>query len=155
MHLPRPAEGAAPPLDDDQQRVVAHVGGPLLVLAGPGTGKTTTIVEAAAARLCGPRAMRPDEVAVLTFSRRAAAEVRSRLAARLPAGAVPVVSTFHSFAWRLLAEQSGEFAPQALLTGPNRNSPCASCWARPTLSGHDGGRRIGRSRCAVRASPRR
>lgn len=117
VHLPRPAEGAAPPLDDDQQRVVAHVGGPLLVLAGPGTGKTTTIVEAAAARLCGPRAMRPDEVAVLTFSRRAAAEVRSRLAARLPAGAVPVVSTFHSFAWRLLAEQSGEFAPQALLTG--------------------------------------
>ncbi len=35
-----------PTLDEHQQRVVDHAGGPLLVLAGPGTGKTTTLVEA-------------------------------------------------------------------------------------------------------------
>ena len=35
-----------PELDEHQQRVVDHPGGPLLVLAGPGTGKTTTLVEA-------------------------------------------------------------------------------------------------------------
>ena len=38
-------------LDEHQRRVVDHPGGPLLVLAGPGTGKTTTIVEAVAARI--------------------------------------------------------------------------------------------------------
>ena len=43
--LPRPT--ATPPtLDEYQQQVVDHPGGPLLVLAGPGTGKTTTWVEA-------------------------------------------------------------------------------------------------------------
>jgi ATP-dependent exoDNAse (exonuclease V) beta subunit len=35
-----------PALDAEQQQVVDHAGGPLLVLAGPGTGKTTTLVEA-------------------------------------------------------------------------------------------------------------
>ena len=50
--LVRPgAPAAAPVLDDDQQRVVDHPGGPLLVLAGPGTGKTTTLVEAIARRI--------------------------------------------------------------------------------------------------------
>ena len=42
------ARAAAPRLDDAQQQVVDHKGGPLLVLAGPGTGKTTTIVAARA-----------------------------------------------------------------------------------------------------------
>ena len=41
----------APVLDDQQQRVVDHAGGPLLVLAGPGTGKTTTLVEAIVRRI--------------------------------------------------------------------------------------------------------
>ena len=48
---PDPTRLAAPTLDDDQQRVVDHAGGPLLVLAGPGTGKTTTLVEAVVDRI--------------------------------------------------------------------------------------------------------
>ncbi len=40
-----------PALDEHQQRVVDHPGGPLLVLAGPGTGKTTTLVEAIVDRI--------------------------------------------------------------------------------------------------------
>jgi len=48
----RPAPAAAPfSLDAAQQRVVRHSGGPLLVLAGPGTGKTATIVETVAHRI--------------------------------------------------------------------------------------------------------
>ena len=47
----RRLEGAAPVLDDAQGRVASHREGPLLVLAGPGTGKTTTLVEAVVRRI--------------------------------------------------------------------------------------------------------
>jgi superfamily I DNA/RNA helicase/RecB family exonuclease len=94
---------AAPVLDDQQARVVAHRQGPMLVLAGPGTGKTTTIVEAVCGRLLDPvDPLAPDEVLALTFGRRAATELRDRVTARLGGGVVPVVSTFHSFAYALL-----------------------------------------------------
>ena len=48
---PEVAPVVRPRLDPTQQAVVDHRGGPLLVLAGPGTGKTTTIVEAVASRI--------------------------------------------------------------------------------------------------------
>src|SRR5215467_2219720 len=72
---------AAPRLDEAQQRVVDHQGGPLLVLAGPGTGKTTTIVEAVAERI-ERRGANPERILVLTFSRKAAGELRDRITAR-------------------------------------------------------------------------
>lgn len=92
----------APALDDDQQSVVDHREGPLLVLAGPGTGKTATIVESVVARL--EEGEDPDSILVLTFGRRAAGELRDRIAARLGGGIVPTVATFHSFAYSLLRE---------------------------------------------------
>ncbi len=52
---------ARPTLDEHQQRVVDHPGGPLLVLAGPGTGKTTTLVEAIVDRI-ERRGASPDQV---------------------------------------------------------------------------------------------
>ena len=101
--LVRPAlSPAAPPrLDPSQQQVVAHAHGPLLVLAGPGTGKTTTIVEAVVERVrAGASA---DDVLVLTFSRKAAEELRARIAARLDRTvAEPAASTFHSFCYSLV-----------------------------------------------------
>ena len=78
---PGPAP-AAPTLDADQQRVVDHPGGPLLVLAGPGTGKTTTLVEAIADRI-ERRGTAPDRVLALTFSRKAAEQLRDRVTARV------------------------------------------------------------------------
>ncbi|WP_300601166.1 UvrD-helicase domain-containing protein, partial [uncultured Nocardioides sp.] len=48
---PEATRASVPTLDEDQQRVVDHAGGPMLVLAGPGTGKTTTLVEAIARRI--------------------------------------------------------------------------------------------------------
>ncbi len=51
-HLVRPhVVTEIPTLDEHQQQVVDHAGGPLLVLAGPGTGKTTTLVEAIVRRI--------------------------------------------------------------------------------------------------------
>ncbi len=103
-------------LDVAQREVVAHEGGPMLVLAGPGTGKTTTIVEAVAARLQGWR-IHPDRpeasshgtlgqppVLVLTFGRAAADELRERIADRVGTGVLPTVSTFHSFSYALVRE---------------------------------------------------
>jgi superfamily I DNA/RNA helicase/RecB family exonuclease len=99
----------APVLDPAQQRVVEHPGGPLLVLAGPGTGKTTTLVEAVVDRI-ERRGQQPDQVLVLTFSRKAAEELRDRITGRLQRTVTtPPSSTFHSFCYALVRRyQSAE-----------------------------------------------
>ncbi|WLQ50829.1 ATP-dependent DNA helicase [Streptomyces poriferorum] len=112
-----------PPLLDAAQRaVVDHAGGPLLVLAGPGTGKTTTLVEAVAARVA--RGADPARMLILTFSRKAAVELRDRMAARLGAVRGPQATTFHSFCYALVrAHQDADlFAdPLRLLSGPEQD----------------------------------
>src|SRR5215218_4329872 len=101
--LVRPqADVAVPHLDEHQQRVVDHPGGPLLVLAGPGTGKTTTLVEAIVDRI-EQRGASPDSVLALTFSRKAAEQLRDRVTARVArTTAASSCSTFHSFAYALV-----------------------------------------------------
>ncbi|WGL51454.1 ATP-dependent DNA helicase [Nocardioides sp. BP30] len=113
---PPPAPAAVPPLDEHQRRVVDHAGGPLLVLAGPGTGKTTTLVEAIVDRI-ERRGARPDQVLALTFSRKAAEQLRDRVTARMgrTTGAA-LSSTFHSFAYGLIRE----FSPADLYEQPLR-----------------------------------
>ncbi|MGH6657714.1 MAG: UvrD-helicase domain-containing protein, partial [Actinocrinis sp.] len=119
------APGEGPRLDPAQREVVAHRGGPLLVLAGPGTGKTTTLVEAVLDRTRGPEALSADEILVLTFSRAAAAELRDRIGARLEPGAgAPTATTFHSFCFALVGQHQqpellGE--PLRLLSGPEQD----------------------------------
>jgi superfamily I DNA/RNA helicase/RecB family exonuclease len=122
--LRTPPERSSPPLLDAHQRaVVEHPGGPLLVLAGPGTGKTTTLVEAVAHRVAA--GVPPESVLVLTFSRKAAAELRDRIAARLGRGvAMPLATTFHSFCYALLrAHQPADLFsfPLRLLSGPEQD----------------------------------
>ena len=96
---------AIPVLDAQQQQVVDHRHGALLVLAGPGTGKTTTIVEAIVARLTDPTdPIAPQQVLALTFGKRAASDLRDRLVGRLGGGVLPAVATFHSFAFGLLQQ---------------------------------------------------
>ncbi|MFJ9849719.1 ATP-dependent helicase [Streptomyces sp. NPDC101150] len=111
-----------PALDAAQRAVVDHRHGPLLVLAGPGTGKTTTLVESVAARVRD--GADPERILVLTFSRKAAVELRDRLAARTGAGRAPQATTFHSFAYALVrAHQDADlFAdPLRLLSGPEQD----------------------------------
>ncbi|WP_283095508.1 ATP-dependent helicase [Nocardioides alcanivorans] len=102
-------ELSVPELDEHQRRVVDHRGGPLLVLAGPGTGKTTTLVEAVVDRI-ESRGAAPDQVLALTFSRKASEQLRDRITARLGrTTSTPLASTFHSFAYGLVRRfQSAE-----------------------------------------------
>src|SRR5437868_6311371 len=112
----------APTLDAAQRAVVDHAGGPLLVLAGPGTGKTTTIVETVADRIT-TRGIDPERVLVLTFSRKAAGELRERITGRLRRTTrTPLALTFHSYAYALLRREAvlaGQ-PPPRLLTGPEQ-----------------------------------
>ena len=119
--------GAPPLLDTAQRAVVDLVGrpghGPLLVLAGPGTGKTTTVVEAVVARVAA--GADPDRILTLTFSRKAAAELRERISARL-ARTVAAQSawTFHAFAYALAGEARAPEdlgRPLRLLSGPEQD----------------------------------
>ena len=102
--------------------MVEHPGGPLRVLAGPGTGKTTTLVEAVTARI--EAGADPESILVLTFSRRAAAELRVRIAARVDRTIrAPLARTFHSYAYGLLrrAAASRGDPPPRLLSGPEQD----------------------------------
>jgi superfamily I DNA/RNA helicase len=109
-------------LDAAQRSVVDHTAGPLLVLAGPGTGKTTTLVESVAGRVA--RGGDPERVLVLTFSRRAAVELRDRMARRAGAARAPQATTFHSFCYALVRahQDSALFVePLRLLSGPEQD----------------------------------
>nr|WP_245727949.1 ATP-dependent DNA helicase [Streptomyces vietnamensis] len=111
-----------PQLDAVQREVVEHTDGPLLVLAGPGTGKTTTLVEAVATRM--ENGADPERLLVLTFSRKAAVELRDRMAGRLGGRRPPQATTFHSYCYALIrAHQDAElFAePLRLLSGPEQD----------------------------------
>jgi superfamily I DNA/RNA helicase/RecB family exonuclease len=113
---PRSEVLAAPTLDPEQRRVVDHPGGPLLVLAGPGTGKTTTLVEAIVERIEG-RGADPESVLALTFSRKAAEQLRDRVTARLGrTTSSTLCSTFHSFAYGLVRR----YSPAELYADPVR-----------------------------------
>ncbi|MFE3736970.1 ATP-dependent helicase [Streptomyces sp. NPDC059134] len=111
-----------PELDAAQRAVVDHRTGPLLVLAGPGTGKTTTLVESVAERVA--RGADPERILVLTFSRKAAVELRDRTAVRLGGARGPQATTFHSFCYALIrAHQEAELftEPLRLLSGPEQD----------------------------------
>ncbi|MDN0195612.1 ATP-dependent DNA helicase [Streptomyces sp. S.PNR 29] len=117
-----PAQVDPPLLDAAQRAVVDHRTGPLLVLAGPGTGKTTTLVESVAARIA--RGGDPERILVLTFSRKAAVELRDRMALRIGAARAPQATTFHSFSYALVrAHQDSDLfvEPLRLLSGPEQD----------------------------------
>ena len=106
----RAATAVAPSLSDEQRQVVAHGSGALLVFAGPGSGKTRTLTARIGALLTDERA-RPQEILALTFTVRAAEEMRVRLVGMLghdQAGAV-TIATFHALCARILRSHASVF----------------------------------------------
>ncbi|MCA8922811.1 MAG: UvrD-helicase domain-containing protein [Planctomycetes bacterium] len=88
-------------LNPAQREAVLHQDGPLLILAGAGSGKTRVITSRIAALI--DRGVDPEQIVAITFTNKAAGEMGERVEALLPKGsAQPRVQTFHAFAVRLL-----------------------------------------------------
>lgn len=94
---------------DHSQAVAAYVDhGPFLLEAGPGTGKTRTLIARIVYLLA--HGARPNQIVVLTFSNRAAAEIRDRVALSMPEAAADLwVGTFHAFGLELLRQYGPRF----------------------------------------------
>src|SRR5262245_39632051 len=102
------AGGILDGLNDRQREAVTHAAGPLLIVAGAGTGKTTVITRRIA-HLIDQRRARPGEILALTFTDKAAAEMEERVDQLVPYGYADVdIATFHSFGDRMLREHSLE-----------------------------------------------
>jgi superfamily I DNA/RNA helicase len=120
--VPRPAPSSAPRPDDapaapggsrpgslldgldPEQRAAATADGPLLIIAGPGSGKTRTLTYRIAHQVT-QRGLPAAGFLAITFTRRAAQEVQDRLAVLCPLGkSQPVVTTFHGLGLRILRE---------------------------------------------------
>ncbi len=92
-------------LNPQQQQAVRHVEGPLLILAGAGSGKTRVVTHRIS-HLVAHHGVTPERILAVTFTNKAAAEMKERvgklLAGTLPPGRLPFVFTFHSFCVRML-----------------------------------------------------
>jgi superfamily I DNA/RNA helicase len=101
-----PVTPAEPPsgLDPEQRAIVTHDGGPLLVVAGPGAGKTRVLIHAIAHRIA--HGLPPENCLALTFTRRARDELRDRLTALLGTDVADrvTVATFHGLGLLILRE---------------------------------------------------
>ena len=90
-------------MNDRQKEAILHVDGPLLILAGAGSGKTTVLVNRIANLICRERACRPWQILAITFTNKAAGELKDRLSAMLGDEGMDVwASTFHSTCARIL-----------------------------------------------------
>ncbi|HUX10508.1 MAG TPA: ATP-dependent DNA helicase [Terriglobia bacterium] len=96
-------------LNPEQRRAVEHGEGPLLVIAGPGSGKTRVITQRIVYLLENAPGLRPENILALTFTDKAAGEMKSRVNKALPGlETSPHISTFHSFCYSVLRRRHFE-----------------------------------------------
>jgi uncharacterized protein (TIGR00375 family) len=108
-------------LNPEQQLVVEHGSGPLIVVAGPGTGKTRVLTERIV-RLVNDGLAAGDNILAVTFTQKAAAEMQERLGGRLAqTQGAPLVTTFHGLCLQLLLESG--VAPDKEADDPEGPAP--------------------------------
>ena len=91
-------------LNKEQKEAVTHVDGPLLIVAGAGTGKTTVLIERLYSLIKNGHA-KPEEILITTFTEKAAKEMEERADKLLPYGYVDLwINTFHGFCERVLRD---------------------------------------------------
>jgi ATP-dependent DNA helicase UvrD/PcrA len=90
-------------LNPEQRKAIEHGNGPLLVIAGPGSGKTRVITQRIVHLLQVTPGLRPEQILALTYTDKATAEMKIRVTKTLPElTASPMISTFHSFCYHVL-----------------------------------------------------
>jgi len=108
-------------LNKEQVKAIKHREGPLLIIAGAGTGKTTVITERIV-HLVKARLAKPSQILALTFTEKAAAQMQERVDIAMPYGYTDMwISTFHSFCDRVLRDEAltiGLTTNYSLLTKP-------------------------------------
>jgi len=93
-------------LNEEQLKAIKFGGGPLLIIAGAGTGKTTVITERIKNLILNKK-VKPDEILALTFTEKAAKEMEERVDITLPYGYTNMwIYTFHSFCDRILRAEA-------------------------------------------------
>ncbi|PYX33037.1 MAG: hypothetical protein DMG77_02040 [Acidobacteria bacterium] len=108
MAVSKPQSRSAPFIPDDRQRdAIEHVHGPMLVVAGAGTGKTSVLTNRIA-YLVGEGHARPDEILALTYTKNAAMEMRDRVR-KLLGGRAAHAATFHDYCLDVLQRSHQEF----------------------------------------------
>jgi len=104
-------------LNPEQLRAVEHGDGPLLIIAGPGSGKTRVITQRIVHLLEHAPGLEPQNILALTFTEKAAGEMKSRVREALPdLTTFPHISTFHAFAYELVCNPA--MAPVPPTAGP-------------------------------------
>jgi superfamily I DNA/RNA helicase len=108
-------------LDSQQAAIVACRGGPVVVQGGPGTGKTTVLIEAALSRINAGQ--NPDSILLITFGRESASQLRDAIALRTTKTMFePLARTFHSLAFSILKMKAKGDPDPILLSGPEQES---------------------------------
>lgn len=96
-------------LNPEQREAIEHGEGPMLVVAGPGSGKTRVITERIVHLLHQVPGLQPEQILAVTFTEKAAGEMKHRVAKALPGlESSPLISTFHSFCYGVLHERHFE-----------------------------------------------
>jgi DNA helicase-2/ATP-dependent DNA helicase PcrA len=134
-------------LNPEQLRAVEHGDGPLLIIAGPGSGKTRVITQRIVHLLEHTPGLDPQNILALTFTEKAAGEMKSRVRQALPNLATfPHISTFHAFAYELVCSAASRVAPTLL--SMSAALPISS--APPGPQPQEGGAYINGNVCATR-----
>ena len=114
-----------------QQSVIDHRGTPLVVYGGPGTGKTTTLIESVVARV--KDGVDPNSILILTYGRERASELRDAIALRAGTTSFdPLARTFHSLSFSILNEKlAPDNARYVLVSGAEQDLAISQMLTNP------------------------